>query len=44
MIDRKNQPINPNEWIEPENWNSICDLEKIPNFANIITSFIHNAK
>jgi dynein heavy chain len=26
IIDRKNQPMNPNEWIEPENWNAICDL------------------
>ncbi len=44
IIDRKNQPINPNDWIEQENWNTICDLEKLANFANIITSFIHNAK
>ncbi len=26
IIDRKNQPMNPNDWIEPENWNAICDL------------------
>lgn len=43
-VDRKNQPLNPNEWIEPSNWNMICDLEKLPNFPNIVGAFIHNAK
>jgi dynein heavy chain len=25
-VDRKSQPINPNDWIDPSNWNTICDL------------------
>ena len=45
ITDRKNQPMNPNsDWIEPSNWNAICDLEKLPNFPNIIGAFVHNAK
>lgn len=43
-VDRKAQPMNPNEWIDPSSWNTICDLEKLPNFPNIIGAFIHNAK
>jgi dynein heavy chain len=25
-VDRKAQPMNPNDWIDPSNWNAICDL------------------
>jgi len=43
-VDRKSQPMNPNEWIDPSSWNMICDLEKLPNFPNLVGAFIHNAK
>lgn len=36
-------PPNPNpDWIE--NWEMICELDKLPNFANIVSSFVHNSK
>lgn len=44
VIDRKGQVLNQNDWIDQANWNSICDLEKLPNFAGIIGAFTHNAR
>ncbi|CAK87804.1 unnamed protein product (macronuclear) [Paramecium tetraurelia] len=43
--DRKNQPHNPiSDWVTEQQWQSICDLDKLPNFTGIINAFTHNGK
>lgn len=42
--DKKAQPPNPNDWISQSSWDTICDLDKMPNFTGIIGAFTHNSK
>lgn len=43
--DRKGQPHNPvSDWINDQQWDAICDLDKMKNFGGIIGAFTHNGK
>jgi dynein heavy chain len=43
--DRKGQPHNPcSDWINPVQWDAICDVDKMKNFTGIIGAFTHNGK
>eukprot|EP00163_Fabomonas_tropica_P002875 TRINITY_DN1232_c0_g1_i1.p1 TRINITY_DN1232_c0_g1~~TRINITY_DN1232_c0_g1_i1.p1 ORF type:complete len:4516 (+),score=1594.38 TRINITY_DN1232_c0_g1_i1:127-13674(+) len=44
VLNREGQPKNPcSEWLPPESWDNITELDNLPNFRNIVASFEQNS-
>lgn len=39
VLDRENQPDKPVPWLPPETWDNITELDKLPGFHGLISSF-----
>ncbi|XP_017886409.1 dynein heavy chain 2, axonemal [Ceratina calcarata] len=39
VLDRENQPDNPVAWLPDETWDNITELDKLPGFHGIVSSF-----
>ena len=45
MVDRNLQRSNPGQdWLTPFNWDSICEIDKLPGFQGLVTSFEQNQR
>merc|ERR1719261_9498 len=45
VLDRAAQPPNPcSDWISESSWDHITELDKLPNFRNIMASFESSAR
>ncbi|XP_018342049.1 PREDICTED: dynein heavy chain 2, axonemal [Trachymyrmex septentrionalis] len=41
VVDQKNQPDKPVPWLPDETWDNITELEKLPGFHGLVSSFEH---
>ncbi|KAG5317386.1 DYH2 protein, partial [Pseudoatta argentina] len=39
VLDQENQPDKPVPWLPDETWNNITELDKLPGFHGLVTSF-----
>jgi dynein heavy chain len=39
VLDKASQPPNPTEWLSPDAWDNLTELERLPAFANLIPHF-----
>ncbi|KAL6445588.1 hypothetical protein ACFW04_000847 [Cataglyphis niger] len=41
VLDRENQPDKPVSWLPDETWDNVTELDKLPGFHGVISSFEH---
>lgn len=39
VLDRDDQPDKPCDWLSDANWDNITELDKLPGFHGIVSSF-----
>lgn len=39
VLDRENQPDKPVSWLPDETWDSVTELDKLPGFHGVVSSF-----